>query len=192
MENSLLTLKNVTHEVVDNTLVISITKGAQFNSFIHVDDIIESTSKVKIICKENSFVKLLVEKYDAKQKIEFVLERNANVKLNFLSLEHKAAGEYTFDLAEASELHVAMADLSDANIDFTSVTVAIDVLCPASKWLIDDICPRPFKIMESIEEELEGSRVTGIGTMNLVGGDMTVPYAGITDHQMVFEVTANG
>ena len=80
----------------------------------------------------------------------------------------------------------------DANIDFTSVTVAIDVLCPASKWLIDDICPRPFKIMESIEEELEGSRVTGIGTMNLVGGDMTVPYAGITDHQMVFEVTANG
>ena len=46
--------------------------------------------------------------------------------------------------------------------------------------------------MESIEEELEGSRVTGIGTMNLVGGDMTVPYAGITDHQMVFEVTANG
>ena len=63
VENNLLTLKNVTHEVVDNTLVISITKGAQFNSFIHVDDIIESTSKVKIICKENSFVKLLVEKY---------------------------------------------------------------------------------------------------------------------------------
>lgn len=120
MENSLLTLKNVTHEVVDNTLVISITKDAQFNSFIHVDGISESTSKVKIICKENSFVKLLVEKYDAKQKFEFVLEKNANVKLNFLSLEHKAAGEYTFDLAEASELHVAMADLSDANVDFTS------------------------------------------------------------------------
>ena len=29
-------------------------------------------------------------------------------------------------------------------------------------------------------------------TADLVGGDMTVPYAGITDHQMVFEVTANG
>lgn len=80
----------------------------------------------------------------------------------------------------------------DSNLDFTSATITVDVICPLDKWLIDDICPRPFKIMDRISDLLEGSRVTGIGTLNFVTGSQSVIYEGVSDHQMVFEVTANG
>lgn len=78
------------------------------------------------------------------------------------------------------------------NADFNDATVAIDVICPIDKWLIDDICPRPYKIMSQIYEELQGSRVTGIGTLQFAGEQQSVVYEDVTDNQMVFMVTANG
>lgn len=55
------------------------------------------------------------------------------------------------------------------NMDFNEARVQIDILCPLDKWMIDDICPRPYKIMSQIYEDLEQSRVTGIGTMSFMG-----------------------
>lgn len=78
------------------------------------------------------------------------------------------------------------------NIDFNDATVTVDVICPIDKWLIDDICPRPFKIMSQVYEELQGSRVTGIGTLEFFGAEQNVIYEEVTDHQMTFVVTANG
>ena len=70
------------------------------------------------------------------------------------------------------------------NMDFNDATI--------DNWLIDDICPRPYKIMSQVYEELQGSRVTGIGTLEFVGAQQNVIYEGVTDHQMIFTVTANG
>ena len=78
------------------------------------------------------------------------------------------------------------------NVDFNDATVAIDVICPIDKWLIDDICPRPYKIMERVYDCLQSSRVTGIGTMEFISCSQNVIYEDVTDHQMVFQVTANG
>ena len=78
------------------------------------------------------------------------------------------------------------------NMDFNDATLAIDVICPIDNWLIDDICPRPYKIMSQVYEELQGSRVTGIGTLEFVGALQNVIYEDVTDHQMIFTVTANG
>ena len=78
------------------------------------------------------------------------------------------------------------------NIDFSSLTVQIDVLCPIDKWQIDDICPRPFKIMQRIYDCLQASKVTGIGTMQFLAAEQSVIYEGVSDNQMVFQVTANG
>ena len=78
------------------------------------------------------------------------------------------------------------------NIDFSLLTIQIDVLCPIDKWQIDDICPRPFKIMQRIYDCLQASKVTGIGTMQFLTSSQSVIYEGVSDNQMVFQVTANG
>lgn len=78
------------------------------------------------------------------------------------------------------------------NLDFSLLTVQIDVLCPIDKWQIDDICPRPFKIMQRIYDCLQASKVTGIGTMQFLTSSQSVIYEGVSDNQMVFQVTANG
>ena len=78
------------------------------------------------------------------------------------------------------------------NMDFNDATITIDVICPIDKWLIDDICPRPYKIMERVYDCLQSSRVTGIGTMEFISCSQNVIYEDVTDHQMVFQVTANG
>lgn len=46
--------------------------------------------------------------------------------------------------------------------------------------------------MSQIYEELQGSRVTGIGTLQFIGEQQSVVYEDVTDNQMVFMVTANG
>lgn len=80
----------------------------------------------------------------------------------------------------------------DENEDFSACLVAIDVICPMEKWAIDDICPRPYKIMDAIYDELQNSRVTGIGTLQFLSESQSVIYEEVTDHQMIFQVTING
>lgn len=96
---------------------------------------------------------------------------------------------------EATEAFVIISipefELSD-NEDFTSCLIAIDIICPMDKWNIDDICPRPYKIMDIIYDELQNSKVTGIGTLQFLSGNQTVIYEEVTDHQMIFQVIANG
>lgn len=81
---------------------------------------------------------------------------------------------------------------NDTNMDFTAAEVQIAVLCPMDKWQIDDITPRPYKIMSEIYEELQDSRVTGIGTLQFQNVVMSDPYQEFTSHVMIFEATANG
>ena len=80
----------------------------------------------------------------------------------------------------------------DDNEDFTSCIVAIDIICPIDKWGIDDICPRPYKIMDVIYDDLQDSRVTGIGTLQFLSESQSVIYEEVTDHQMFFQVSVNG
>lgn len=80
----------------------------------------------------------------------------------------------------------------DDNEDFSDCLIAIDVICPIDKWAIDDICPRPYKIMDVIYDELQNSRVTGIGTLQFLSASQSVIYEEVTDHQMLFQVTVNG
>lgn len=80
----------------------------------------------------------------------------------------------------------------DDNEDFSACLIAIDVICPIDKWAIDDICPRPYKIMDVIYDELQNSRVTGIGTLQFLSSQQSVIYEEVTDHQMMFQVTVNG
>ncbi|MCH5179621.1 MAG: SufD family Fe-S cluster assembly protein [Erysipelotrichales bacterium] len=117
MENNLLKLNGVSHSFLQNTLVISIGKDAQFADRIifSVDEI--ETESIEIICKEDSNAKLLIKDFNENKKITFKIGKNAEFALNFISIDNVAKGKYHFILEENSRVVAAMADLAKGNIN---------------------------------------------------------------------------
>lgn len=54
------------------------------------------------------------------------------------------------------------------NPHFRDCLIEIDVLCNLSSWDIGNFCQRPLKIVGYIDALLNESRLSGIGTINLV------------------------
>lgn len=125
MENSLLKMEGVSYTLLQSTLVISIEKNAEFANRIvlPVDKINEDT--IEIICKEDSKTKLLIKNFKNNTNITIRMEKNAELALNFISIDESAKGKYHFILEDNSRAMVAMADLAKGNIN---VDVLFDLI----------------------------------------------------------------
>ena len=117
MESNLLKLECVSHSYLQNTLVISIDKNAEFPERIVIPNEILKADSIEIICKEDSKVKLLMKDFKDNIDITIKLEKNAEIALNFMSIENAAKGKYCFVLEENSKAMIAMADLAKGNIN---------------------------------------------------------------------------
>ncbi len=118
MENNLLKSNNVTSKLVDETFYISINSSNEENySILTLKDI--SSENIEITCNEFVKVKILINEFENKN-VKFILKNNAFLKLNFLSLTQSACGNYTFELEDASNALVAMADLVKGDVDFNA------------------------------------------------------------------------
>lgn len=118
MENNLLKSNNVTSKLVDDTFYISINSSNEENySILTLKDI--SSENIEITCNEFVKVKILINEFENKN-VKFILKNNAFLKLNFLSLTQSACGNYTFELEDASNALVAMADLVKGDVDFNA------------------------------------------------------------------------
>jgi hypothetical protein len=79
----------------------------------------------------------------------------------------------------------------DDNTDFALATLSIDIFCNLDAWMINDICQRPFKIMDYIARDLNGTRLTGLGTLRLVNFELKTLSDEYSQHKMVFIIETN-
>lgn len=79
----------------------------------------------------------------------------------------------------------------DNNTDFALATLSIDIFCNLDAWMINDICQRPFKIMDYITRDLNGARLTGLGTLRLVNFELKTLSDEYSQHKMVFIIETN-
>ena len=76
--------------------------------------------------------------------------------------------------------------MADENSAFSLVGFDLDIFNHQDKWGINYSIQRPYCIMSRIKELLEGSRVSGIGTLRFVSFDLDVLSSDVTMHTMRF------
>lgn len=81
-------------------------------------------------------------------------------------------------------------EISD-NADFALATLSVDIFCNLDAWMINDICQRPFKIMDYISRDLNGARLTGLGTLRLINFELKTLTDEYSQHKMVFVIETN-
>lgn len=78
---------------------------------------------------------------------------------------------------------------SNPNIEFTNLTIGIEVFVPLTQWFIKDSNLRPFAIMSEIDKSLKGKKIDGLGTID--GGSFQINF--LTDeiscYEMEFSIT---
>lgn len=79
----------------------------------------------------------------------------------------------------------------DNNTDFALATLSIDIFCNLDAWMINDICQRPFKIMDYVARNLDGARLTGLGTLRLMNFELKTLTDEYSQHKMVFVIETN-
>lgn len=118
MENKLLTTNLVESIFHNKTLDIMIEKDADFSTW-KILDFNNDIAKVNVYCKQNSFSKIIVVNHQ-NVEVHFNIENNAELRINFLSIEKNAQGKYEFNIQNNAKVLAAMADLSKGNIDFSA------------------------------------------------------------------------
>lgn len=59
--------------------------------------------------------------------------------------------------------------LNERNPDFKINSIRFDVVCPYSKWEVDEASLRPFLIMQEIDEMFNEGKLAGIGNLTFQG-----------------------
>ena len=77
------------------------------------------------------------------------------------------------------------------NSDFSSLALHVDIFTPINAWDINEVCQRPFRIMDLILQDLNNKRVSGIGTLNFYSFELKIISNEYTQHQMVFYLDVN-
>ena len=63
---------------------------------------------------------------------------------------------------------------NETNPEFRDCTINFDILCHPDHWNLGNFQLRPHKIAGEIDAMLNGERLTGIGVLNLIGGNNLV------------------
>lgn len=77
---------------------------------------------------------------------------------------------------------------TDYNQDTGILTLSIDIFTDIKTWNINDICQRPFKIMDSVYTNLNNLRVSGIGKLLFQSFELKILSDEYSQHKMVFTV----
>ena len=78
---------------------------------------------------------------------------------------------------------------TNENLDFSDCGVSIDVILPLDMWRINHKSNRPILLMSKIVDCVNGSVITGIGTLQYNGYDLTTITDKIGIYSMRFEVS---
>lgn len=68
-------------------------------------------------------------------------------------------------------------------------TIMIDVLCHSDYWDLGNFRLRPFKIMGYIDGILNGSKLSGLGTLNFEGATEIVYSENLSGYCMIYSTT---
>ena len=69
-----------------------------------------------------------------------------------------------------------------SNLHYRDCTISFTILCPMTKWELDDYKLRPHQIAGYIDGILNNARLTGIGTLQFLGASQVIldeEYGGI-------------
>lgn len=77
------------------------------------------------------------------------------------------------------------------NLDFSTLTLAIDIFVNIQSWAINNDCQRPFIIMDYIYRDLQNLRVSGIGKLKFDSFELKVFTDEYSQHKMWFYVDVN-
>ena len=81
--------------------------------------------------------------------------------------------------------------LTGNNSSFSILGIDLGIYLPQDKWAINSPIQRPYYIMSCIKQLLDGSRVTGIGTLRFSSFDLDVLSPEVTMHTIRFVADAN-
>lgn len=62
--------------------------------------------------------------------------------------------------------------INELNPEFKYAVLRFDVACPYDEWLLDDNSLRPYRLMEEIDTMFNGSKLSGIGTLQFHRTDL--------------------
>jgi hypothetical protein len=74
------------------------------------------------------------------------------------------------------------------NPEFRNNTIAFHILCNYDQWNLGDFKLRPFKIAGEIDSMLNDQRLTGVGTIQFLGGDLSLMNDTIGGVTLVYEI----
>lgn len=119
MENSLFNVEGITCELSENnSLNIIVKDGLLIPSYLDLSLNNIESKEINVICQENSNIHILIKDYYEDKIVKFLIKNNAELHINFLSVENIAKGNYYFDLKENACIIAAMADLAKGTTNF--------------------------------------------------------------------------
>lgn len=119
VENNLLDCEGViTNLSEDDALDIKIADGLLMKQYLDLSLKNVKAKQINIICGKGSNVRILIKEYYEDKNFRFLLQNNAELSINFLSIDDIAKGNYAFELNEHSRVVSAMADLSKGVLNF--------------------------------------------------------------------------
>ena len=77
------------------------------------------------------------------------------------------------------------------NMDFGTAMLSVDIFCPIDAWMMNDVCQRPFRIMDILMRELNNKRITGIGQLKFEAFELKILTDEYSQHKMTFSIDAN-
>lgn len=77
------------------------------------------------------------------------------------------------------------------NTDFGTAMLSIDIFCPIDAWAMNDVCQRPFRIMDIIMRELNNKRLTGIGQLKWEAFELKILTDEYSQHKLTFSIDTN-
>ena len=79
--------------------------------------------------------------------------------------------------------------LNDTNPEFRDCTISFDIICHLDYWDIGNYRTRPIKIAGYIDGLLNGSKMSGIGTLNFLGMNELVMNETLSGYCLMYRAT---
>lgn len=78
--------------------------------------------------------------------------------------------------------------VSEINPEFKMSTLRFDIACPYDEWLLNEKSLRPYLIMQEIDTMFNGSKLSGIGTLQFVSATPLVLSPWIGGYSMKYKI----